>query len=238
MGVRICTWIVGFLLVLSVACNKPSQPNQSQDANSAAPADNSQAAGNSASPDQNSSQQANSQPAPPPRPVSVTIPAGKTITIRLADEVGSKVSQQGQTFGGSLVDPVTVNGETVIPAGSRVQGVVVDAKGMGHFAGGALLQLTLNSITVHGVQLPVQTSTFSQTLKGKGKRTGIITGGGAGLGAIIGGIAGGGKGAAIGAAAGGGAGAAGSAYTGNKEIVLPAESAVAFKLSAPLTVKR
>ena len=33
------------------------------------------------------------------------------------------------------------------------------------------------------------------------------------------------------------AGTAGSAFTGNKEIVLPAESAVAFKLKAPLTIK-
>ena len=44
------------------------------------------------------------------------------------------------------------------------------------------------------------------------------------MGALIGGIAGGGKGAAIGALAGGGAGTAGTAFTGNKQIVLPAES--------------
>lgn len=233
MCVRLSTFILSLLLVFSFGCNKPSQSGSS-----AAQSDNSQANGSAAS-DTNASQvAANSQPAPPPEPVKITIPSGKTITIRLADEVGSKVSQQGQTFGGTLANAVTVNGETAIPAGARVQGVVVDAKSMGHFAGGALLQLTLNSITVNGVQHPVQTATFTQTLKGKGKRTGVITGGGAGLGAIIGGIAGGGKGAAIGALAGGGAGAAGSAYTGNKEIVLPAESAVAFKLSAPLTIKK
>jgi hypothetical protein len=109
---------------------------------------------------------------------------------------------------------------------------------MGHFAGGALLSLKLDSITVDGQQLPVRTATLTQTLKGKGKRTAVIAGGGAGLGALIGGLAGGGKGAAIGAAAGGGAGTAGSAYTGNKEIILPAESAVAFTLKAPLTIRR
>ena len=79
---------------------------------------------------------------------------------------------------------------------------------------------------------------FTQTTKGKGKRTGVLIGGGAGVGAAIGAIAGGGKGAAIGALAGGGAGTAGSAYTGNKEIVLPAESAVAFALKAPLTIRK
>ena len=65
----------------------------------------------------------------------------------------------------------------------------------------------------------------------------MLTGGGAGLGAIIGGLAGGGKGAAIGAVAGAGAGGAGSAFTGNKDVVLPAESAVSFKLEAPLELK-
>jgi len=86
--------------------------------------------------------------------------------------------------------------------------------------------------------MTVETATLSQTIKGKGKRTGVLVGGGAGLGAVIGGLTGGGKGAAIGALAGGGAGTAGSAYTGNKEIVLPAESAVAFTLKQPLRVRK
>ena len=37
--------------------------------------------------------------------------------------------------------------------------------------------------------------------------------------------------------AGAGAGTAGAAYTGNKEITLPAESMLSFKLSEPVTVK-
>jgi hypothetical protein len=222
MRLHVGTWILSLALLFAVGCNKPSQSNSSQNP------DNSQA---------NNSAPANSQPAEPV-PTTTTVPAGKVLTIHLADEVGSKISQPGQTFGGSLARPVLVSGQEVIPAGSRVQGVVVDAKAMGHFAGGALLALKLDSITVNGEQVPVRTATVTQTLKGKGKRTGVLVGGGAGLGAVIGGIAGGGKGAAIGALAGGGAGTAGSAYTGNKEIVLPAESAVAFTLKAPLTITR
>jgi hypothetical protein len=65
----------------------------------------------------------------------------------------------------------------------------------------------------------------------------VAVGGGAGLGAIIGGLAGGGKGAAIGVLAGAGAGTAGAAFTGNKDIVLPAESALSFKLLQPLVLK-
>ncbi|HKW17437.1 MAG TPA: hypothetical protein VJO35_08025 [Terriglobales bacterium] len=230
MSVRVGKWILCAILGLTLGCNKPSQTQSSQaQSSSAQPADNSQPANSPAPAD-------NSQPAPPPAPTAITIPAGKTLTIRLADEVGSKVSQPGQTFGGTLARAVMVDGQQAIPAGARVEGLVVEAKAMGHFAGGALLQLRLQSINVNGQELPLQTSTFTQTLKGKGKRTGVLAGGGAGLGALIGGLAGGGKGAAIGAAAGAGAGGAGAAYTGNKEIVLPAESAVAFTLKAPLKV--
>lgn len=221
------------LLALGAACNKPNP--QSSD-NAAPPADNSAPSDGNAA---NSANPANppADSSQPPAPVTVTVPAGKVFTVRLADQVGSKISQPGQTFGGTLAKPVEVDGEVVIPAGARVAGEVVDAKAMGHFKGGALLELKLDSVRVNGESMPVETSLFTETLKGKGKRTGVMAGGGAGLGALIGGLAGGGKGAAIGAVAGGGAGAAGAAYTGNKEIVLPAESAVPFTLKASLKIR-
>ena len=95
----------------------------------------------------------------------------------------------------------------------------------------------LETITVNDDSYDVKTSSVSQYLKGKGKRTAAFIGGGAGGGALIGGLAGGGKGALIGAALGAGAGTAGAAYTGGKEIVLPAESSLSFKLTQPLVVK-
>jgi hypothetical protein len=172
-----------------------------------------------------------------PRIETVTIPAGTTLTVSLGQSVGSKISQPGQSFSAILTDPVEVNGKTVIPAGANASGTVVDAKPLGRFKGGASLQVQLTSITINGVQHAIQTSAVSQTEKGKGKRTAVLAGGGAAVGALIGGLTGGGKGALIGAAAGGGAGTAGAAFTGNKEIVLPAESALSFTLSQPLEVK-
>jgi hypothetical protein len=230
MRFRMGTFLLSVLLVLSTACTKPNSNQASSD-------NSSQSSGNDAAQPQtgdNSQQQA----AQPRVPVTLTVPAGRVLTIRLADELGSKISQPGQSFGGTLAKAVAVEGEVIIPAGARVEGEVVDAKPLGRFAGGASLQLRLNSVRVHGEQMPLQTAILTETLKGKGKRTGAMVGGGAGLGALVGGLAGGGKGALIGAAAGAGAGTAGTAFTGNKEIVLPAESAVSFTLKAPLKVRR
>ena len=158
--------------------------------------------------------------------------------MRLAQSVGSKISQAGQSFSGTVADPVVVGGRTAIPAGAKVSGIVVDAKPLGRFAGGASLSLRLNSVDIHGNDVPIKTSSVTQVEKGKGKRTAVLAGGGAAVGALIGGLAGGGKGAGIGALAGGGAGTGGAAFTGNKDIVLPAESALTFTLSQPLEVQQ
>jgi hypothetical protein len=167
----------------------------------------------------------------------VVVPAGTTLTVRLGQSLGSKISSPGQSFTATVASPVAVGGETVIPSGAEVRGTVTDAKSLGRFKGAAVLQIKLNSITVNGAEHSIETSAVTRSAKGKGKRTAVLTGGGAGVGALIGGLAGGGKGAAIGALAGAGAGGAGSAFTGNKDIVLPAESAVSFRLEAPLELK-
>lgn len=170
-------------------------------------------------------------------PKAVVVPAGTVLTVRLGESVGSKISTAGQSFSATLAEPVTVDGNTVIPAGASASGTVVDAKPLGRFKGGASLQLKLTSITVNGAERSIETSSVVRAAKGKGKRTATMIGGGAGVGALIGGLAGGGKGAAIGAIAGAGAGTAGTAFTGNKDIVLPAESALSFKLEQALEMK-
>lgn len=223
-------WLLAssLLAVLTlVACSKPSSDSAANpaDQTKAAPG----AAGGSASSSAAPARASEAQP--------VVVPAGTTLTVRLGQAVGSKISQPGESFSATLSSPVEIDGNPVIPAGARASGVVVDAKPLGRFKGGAVLELRLSSITVNGSEKSIETSAVTRTEKGKGKRTGVLTGGGAAVGAIIGGLAGGGKGAAIGALAGGGAGAGGAAFTGNKEIVLPAESALSFKLKAPLELQ-
>jgi hypothetical protein len=111
---------------------------------------------------------------------------------------------------------------------------VIDAKPLGHFKGGALLELRLERVRTDSGSYTVATSTMVRTEKGKGTRTAKFAGGGGAFGAIIGGLAGGGKGALIGGLAGAGAGTAGSAVTGNKEIVLPVETLATFRLERPV----
>jgi len=226
---------IAFLFALAACSSKPadttSNPAAPASAASNATGSNAPAAGG---------QQAASTPATPAQapapPPPVVVPAGTTLTVRLGQAVGSKISSPGDSFTATLADAVTVDGNTVIPAGAAAKGTVVDAKPLGKLKGGALLEVRLTSLTVNGVEQKIDTTAVEREEKGKGKRSAVMAGGGAALGGIIGGIAGGGKGAAIGLLAGGGAGGAGAAYTGNKDIVLPAEAALSFKLKAPVQV--
>jgi hypothetical protein len=145
--------------------------------------------------------------------------------------------QSGQTFLVTLAQPISAEGKTALPAGSAVSGTVVAAQAKGKIKGQGELDLTLTSISTGGHTYRLKTNVLENTEKGKGKRTAGTTGGGAAGGALIGGIAGGGKGAAIGALAGGAAGLVGGAATGNKQIEIPAESALSFTLSQPLTLQ-
>jgi hypothetical protein len=166
----------------------------------------------------------------------VELPAGTRIRVRLDQDLGSKLSNSGDSFSATVADDVVVNGTTVIPRAARAEGTVVDAKPLGRFKGGAELAIKLDRVHTRWGSYPVESGSIARVEKGKGKRSATMIGGGAGLGALIGGLAGGGKGAGIGALLGAGVGLAGGAFTGNKQIELPAEAQLAFKLTAPLTL--
>jgi hypothetical protein len=170
-------------------------------------------------------------------PKPIVLPAGTVITVRINEALGSKTSQVGETFTGSVSSPVSKEEKVIIPDGANVGGVVTEAHPAGRFKGGATLGVELNSITINGRPHKIQTTPVAQSSTGKGKRTAGMVGGGAAGGALIGGLAGGGKGAAIGALVGAGAGTAGAAFTGNRDIALPAESMLSFKLTEPLQIQ-
>ena len=203
----------------SYSANGGSSPSS---ASSAQPA----SGGGSASPNSASS-----------APESVTIPAGTELHVTLDTALSSKDSAAGDSFEATVSEPVTVHGQVVVKRDARARGSVVDARPSGRLSKPALLSLELKSVQVNGAWVPLRTGALTMEGKSHKKRDIVAIGGGSALGAIIGGIAGGGKGAAIGAAAGGGAGTAGAAATGKKDITLPAESHVSFRLSRSASVQ-
>ena len=89
----------------------------------------------------------------------------------------------------------------------------------------------MQSISVGGRSYQVVTSLAEAKSSGEGNKTARKIIGGAGLGAIIGGIAGGGKGAAIGAAAGGAGGTA-IAASGQPHLKIPPETRLEFQFQS------
>ncbi len=78
------------------------------------------------------------------------------------------------------------------------------------------------------------TSTYEIQGKGEDSNTTKEVVGGAGLGALIGGIAGRGKGAGIGALAGAGAGTAVASTKKGQQLSIPSESLLEFRLAQPV----
>ena len=166
----------------------------------------------------------------------VTVPAGTVIQVTLDQSLASDKNRNGDEFEASISSPVVIDGKTVIPKGARVRGRVIEARESGRLAHVAHLRLALRSVEVCGKSYEIQTSAVSRTGGNHNKRNLELIGGGTGLGALIGGVAGGGKGALIGAAAGAGAGTATAAATGKKEITIPAETPLMFKLAQPVSI--
>lgn len=176
--------------------------------------------------------------APIVRPADVNIAAGTNLTIRINQHISVKTSRAGDRFSGEVVDPVVGdNNQLVIPKGSPVSGVVVASHRRGHFKGSSILELRLTYLTLNGTRYALDTHDLTQTKKGKGKRTAAFVGGGTGLGMLVGGVATGGVGLLVGGLVGAGGGTALGGLTGNRDIDIPAESIVRFKLADNLVVQ-
>jgi hypothetical protein len=214
-------------ILLFTGCNKSADQQSAQSATDAT----SSASGS------DTSTSAAKRPEPPPPPRPLVVPAETVISVVLDQAVGSKISTPGQAFSATVSAPVEVEGRVAIPKGARASGIVKDAKAAGRFKGGAVLSLTLTSITVKNEDYNIQTTAPSETSTGKGKRTAAMVGGGAGGGALIGGLAGGGKGALIGGLIGAAAGTGGAGLSGNRDITLAAETPLTFKLVESLEIK-
>jgi len=163
----------------------------------------------------------------------VVLPVGTVMALTTNQRIDSREVVQGQTFSAQIAEDIRdTDGSIAIPRGSDASLITRRVEGNGD------ITLDVESISVGGRRYRVSTS--DQELEdhrdgiGGNKRTGQFVGGGAALGAIIGAIAGGGKGAAIGAVAGASAGAGAQIVTQGKEVHVPAETVLRFRLDRPL----
>jgi hypothetical protein len=182
-----------------------------------------------------------SDPPPAPAPAAaprepVELPAGTNLVVRMIDGVDSEVNRVGQTFAGSMDQPVTMGGETIIPRGADVVVKLVDAKESGKLTGRAELTLDLMSVKVDGRMVDIDTQSVSRESDSRGQRTAKVAGGAAAVGAVIGAIAGGGKGAVIGAGAGGAAGVGAEEVTKGQHVKVPSETRLTFVLDTSIRI--
>jgi hypothetical protein len=166
----------------------------------------------------------------------ITIPAGQSLLVRMIDGVDSSKNQVGDVFHASLETDLYIRDTLVARKGTDVYGRLAEAKEAGHLSGSAELQLELMRIVIEGHDYPLVSSDYSLKGQGRGADTAKKVGGGAVFGAIIGAIAGGGKGAAMGAGAGSAAGAGVQVFTRGKQVKVPSETLLEFRLEQPATV--
>jgi hypothetical protein len=166
------------------------------------------------------------------------IPAGTRVRVRLAQALDTRYVRSGSGFTATLDEPIVEGNRVLVPKGTPFHGVVTESKKSGRFKGRAVLQVTLRSFRLHGVTYAVATASDSRASGSHKKRNLALIGGGTATGAGIGAIAGGGPGALIGAGAGAAAGATTEFITGKKNVRLPVETEMVFRLRAPLQLRR
>jgi hypothetical protein len=138
---------------------------------------------------------------------TLVVPTGTSIVAVLQTQLSTDVNTSGEPFVATTVDPIVVDGRTVAPAGSRIDGVLRDVQASGKIKDRARMTLVFeeivdsagksHSITAQPLTIQAASQMRNDVLK--------IAAGGA-VGAIIGAISGKKNGAVIGAAAGAGAG--------------------------------
>jgi hypothetical protein len=173
-------------------------------------------------------------------PGAAVLPAGTQIAVRTNEAIHSSSASEGRTYSATIYqDVLDGNGNVVIPAGSPAQLVIRSVSGGGAFGSGEIA-LDLQSVEVNGQRYALSTANVTQ--KGQGgiganKRTAEMVGGGALLGTVLGAIAGGGKGAAIGALGGAAGGTALQVLTRGRQVQVPAETVLTFRLDQPLQLQ-
>lgn len=164
--------------------------------------------------------------APAPAP-GVEVPAGTAVAITINAKLTSETANAGDTWTGTIAEPVVVGTAAPFPAGSTVNGVVLASKPAAK-GDRAMLLLGIQSISVNGKTHSI-TATADSMIAGstRARNVGAVAGG-AGAGALIGSAIGGGKGALIGGLLGGGAATVGVAKSKGYQVTVDEGQKITF----------
>jgi hypothetical protein len=86
----------------------------------------------------------------------ITAPEGTQFQVRLEDTISSRHAQEGDRFTFVLVQDVRLPDGTVLPAGYRGKGKVVDARGNGFLGRTGKLRIKLDYLKVGEVYIPLR----------------------------------------------------------------------------------
>lgn len=162
------------------------------------------------------------------------IPAGTEMDVRLTETLSSETATVEQRFTAVTEADIYQDDRLLIPAGSRVRGVVSSVDRASRTDRRGELTLAFDQITVNGRNYEMR-GTITEVFKAERDKEVAKIGGGAGVGAIIGGIIGGVKGAILGAVIGAGGTVAATEGT---DVKLESGTILRLKLDEPLLIRR
>lgn len=88
----------------------------------------------------------------------LSLPPGTSLSVRLQSALSSATSHAGDSFDAVVDEPVIVEGQSVVPRGTRTAGKVVAAKASTGPQDAGYLRLMLTDISIGGKSLTLQTS--------------------------------------------------------------------------------
>lgn len=171
-----------------------------------------------------------------PQSGQINVPAGTRVLVRMRDSLDTTRNKSGDRFTATLETDLTAGDRVAARRGATVYGRLASANSAGRYKGSSQLALELTDIVIGGKTYPLLTNFYEVKGKGEGKETTKKVLGGAGLGALIGGIAGGGTGAAIGAVSGAAVGTGVAASKKGEQLSIPSETLLEFRLQQPATL--
>jgi hypothetical protein len=88
------------------------------------------------------------------------LPAGTLLTVRLKNSVPAENPDSNGTFEAVVDQPVVIEGNKLVPLGTMVSGRVESARASNLKSNRGYVRLTLDSIQLAGLKVPVQTSSL------------------------------------------------------------------------------